>query len=194
MAESKYTLPTTKEPSFWNIDTAVGAGIGGFLGPIGAIIGAIIGGYSGKSRMEDESANGVIAEKASFWNKGILAGKVIGELAALPFYATAFFLGAPVVAIGIALTGVIGGAIYGGISRKEFLNERYETAKALHENHAFQPAQSHGKARGHEPTVSIEEMREMESKMKSSQQGNFAESVLAKREAMQAQPASHQGV
>ena len=101
-----YTLPTDQNPTFWNIDAAVGLTIGSLLGGIGAPIGAIIGGFMGKSRMQNERENGIETSEPSFWNKGFVAGWSLGQLATLPIVAVGAVVGLPLEALlGVSLLG-----------------------------------------------------------------------------------------
>lgn len=137
-------LPRIKpdgQPSVFNHEMGVGAFLGNFVGAVakvavserfklpvllgGTAIGAILGGLNGKTRQENEKANGKIAEDPGYWNKGILSGLMVGWAISTPLR---YFTGKPMPLVGAVIETI--GAITGSSMRRNSLQHDFDKAIA----------------------------------------------------------------
>lgn len=128
-SEPVHLLPSNKTPSFWNDHTAMGAVLGTFFTPIGTLIGAAIGGSYGKSKLEDELANGRPLRAPSPFNMKIFPGAVKGAALGAAIMAISFLpfipgflglIGAVVMVVGGIQGGMMGSAQGMAEMKKEY--------------------------------------------------------------------------
>lgn len=196
MANAPLILPTNEEPSMWNRDTAVGAVVGSLIFPlVGVPVGALVGGMMGKSRMEEEKARGKVVSEPSFWNKDTFIGAGIGNMVG-GAVAVATVVAAPVIGLSalgalavagtLGLGGIVAGAYLGGRSGEERLQSEYNQAQT----YARASEKSSGIAKIRETSVTPEEARELEARLRTSanREIKFTEQVRGAQPTLQAQP------
>lgn len=160
MADKTLRVESRVEPTFWNRNITLGASIGLLSGllfpPIGGIAllaGGIIGGFMGKARMEREAENGKDVKPPTFWNRSVINGAALGDIAA-GMIGVAVVIGSAIASIPtgatpavahaamqtavqssmgwVALGGVAGitaGGIIGGYMGKGRMEKEYKSAQ-----------------------------------------------------------------
>jgi hypothetical protein len=169
-----YVVPPSRNPSYLNMNTAVGFVAGMITGiPFAGFIGAAIGGYIGKKKMDKEQAEGKEVTAPTMWNKGTFIGGGAGLLSAQAFGGlVAMTLGTG----GLGFFGILGAAalmgagawIGGKITYNMRQKEYAEAREYAHFNGDYSPerAQTEGISPSQEPELAQSQQQSAGEEMK----------------------------